>query len=72
MGRDTTTGALVRYDACPPDWSAQEGPLEFGHWLLHTKQSVRQQVADGSDGRRVVWTRNRTVGTRALARPAGM
>jgi hypothetical protein len=59
VGRDTTTGALVRYDAYPPDWSPQEGPLEFGHWLLHTKQSARQQVADGPDGRRVVWTRNR-------------
>jgi hypothetical protein len=47
VGRDTTTGALVRYDAYPPDWSPQEGPSEFGHWLLHTGQSEPQQVADG-------------------------
>jgi hypothetical protein len=59
VGRDTTTGALVRYDAYPPDWSPKEGPSEFAHWLLHTEQSALQQVADGPDGRGVVWTRNR-------------
>jgi hypothetical protein len=31
VGRDTTTGALVRYDAYPPDWSPKEGPSEFAH-----------------------------------------
>jgi hypothetical protein len=33
-------GSLVRSDAQPPDWSEQEGPSEFAHWLLHTEQSM--------------------------------
>ena len=35
VGRDTKTGALVRYDVKPPDWSASDGPEEFTHWLMH-------------------------------------
>jgi hypothetical protein len=29
VGRDSETGALVRYHAQPPDWSESEGPEEF-------------------------------------------
>jgi hypothetical protein len=65
VGRDTTTGALVRCDAYPPNWSTREGPSEFAPWLTHTEQSGPYQVAeqsglyqvaDGPEGRRVVWT----------------
>ena len=35
VGRDSKTGALVRYHAQPPDWSASEGPEEFTHWMRH-------------------------------------
>ena len=56
VGRDTKSGALVRHDAQPPDWSRREGPSEFSHWLGHTKKSFRDYpVAVGRDGRRLVW-----------------
>ena len=35
VGRDSETGALVRYHAQPPDWSESEGPEEFAHWMRH-------------------------------------
>ena len=35
VGRDTQTGALVRYNAQPPDWSVSDGPEEFTHWMRH-------------------------------------
>ena len=35
VGRDSKTGALVRYHARPPDWSPSEGPEEFTHWVNH-------------------------------------
>jgi hypothetical protein len=35
VGRDSKTGALVRYHAVPPDWSPREGPEEFAHWMRH-------------------------------------
>jgi hypothetical protein len=57
VGRDTKTGALVRYDPPPPHWSSREGPVEFAHWLLHTEQRAPYPVAVGPDGRGVVWTR---------------
>jgi hypothetical protein len=61
VGRDTKTGALVRYDANPPDWSASDAPEEFTHWLTHTNQSGWYYgVATGPDGRNVIWTRSST------------
>jgi hypothetical protein len=42
VGRDTETGALVRYIAQPPDWSASDGPEEFTHWLIH-----RHHIGEG-------------------------
>jgi hypothetical protein len=50
---------VVRYDELRPDWPGWEGPSEFAHWLLHTEEDPRPfyLVADGPDGRRVVWTR---------------
>jgi hypothetical protein len=42
VGRDTETGALVSYDAQPPDWSASAGPEEFTHWLRH-----RHHIGEG-------------------------
>jgi hypothetical protein len=61
VGRDTKTGALVRYDAQPPptDWPTLAGPSEYSHWLLHTEKYVspdRYPVAESPDGRRIVWT----------------
>jgi hypothetical protein len=50
------SGALVRCDAYPPDWSRREGPSEYAHWLLHTEQSGPYQLAGGPDGRVLVWT----------------
>jgi hypothetical protein len=41
VGRDTKTGALVRYEASPPDWSASNGPEEFTHWLMHQPEIRR-------------------------------
>jgi hypothetical protein len=38
IGRDTETGALVRYHAQPPDWSATDGPEAFAHWMRHWAQ----------------------------------
>jgi hypothetical protein len=35
VGRDSETGALVRYHAEPPDWSESEGTEEFAHWMSH-------------------------------------
>jgi hypothetical protein len=57
IGRDTETGALVRYNAEPPNWSKRKGPSEFAHWLLHTKQGEPGDycVAEGRDGHRLVW-----------------
>jgi hypothetical protein len=62
VGRDTTTGALVRNSANPPDWSASDAPEEFSHWQTHTNQSTPglYRVAAGPDGRCVVWTRKST------------
>ena len=45
--RDTTTGALVRYDARPPDWSASDGPDEFTHWAIHQRE-VDGGIGDGN------------------------
>jgi hypothetical protein len=64
VGRDTKTGALVRYDAQPPpaDWPTRPGPPEFSHWLLHTQTHAQKYVrfshtvTEGPDGRGVVWT----------------
>lgn len=65
VGRDTETGALVRYYPRPPDWSrridgtSRDGPSEFAHWLLHTEQSTPDwpyPVADGPNGHRLLWT----------------
>ena len=65
VGRDTKTGALVRYDAQPPptDWPARAAPSEFSHWLVHTEECVFSSypVAEGPDGRKVVWTVNSTI-----------
>jgi len=58
VGRDTTTGALVRYDAYPPNWS-REGPSEFVHWVLHHGKFgllPPYPVAESADGRRMFWT----------------
>jgi hypothetical protein len=64
VGRDTKTGALVRYYPRSPDWSRRvdgtrrDGPSEFAHWLLHTEQSTPDwpyPVADGPDGHRLLW-----------------
>jgi hypothetical protein len=62
VGRDTTTGALVRSGALLPDWSASDAPEEFMHWQTHANQSTpgRYRVATGPDGRKVVWTRRST------------
>jgi hypothetical protein len=38
VGRDSETGALVRYHAQPPGWSESEGPEEFAHWMRHWAQ----------------------------------
>ena len=38
VGRDSETGALVRYHAQPPDWPESEGPEEFAHWMRHWAQ----------------------------------
>jgi hypothetical protein len=35
VGRDTKTGALVRYHPRPPNWSPSDGPEEFTHWMSH-------------------------------------
>jgi hypothetical protein len=59
VGRDTKTGALVRYDARPPAWPVSNGPSEFAHWLLHTGKHIwppEYPVAESPDGCRVVWT----------------
>jgi hypothetical protein len=57
VGRDITTGALVRSSAHTPIWSMWTGPDEFAHWVLHTRQSTPYQAATSPDGRRrVVWT----------------
>jgi hypothetical protein len=56
VGRDSKTAALVRYIAQPSNWSKQQGPSEFEHWLQHTRQSAPYPVANGPDGRRLVWT----------------
>ena len=41
VGRDTETGALVRCDAYPPNWSASDGPEEFTYWLMHQPEIRR-------------------------------
>jgi hypothetical protein len=58
IGHDTKTGAPVRYNAQPPDWSPREGPSEFTHWLLHTEEAIPDEytVVTAPDGRGVVWT----------------
>jgi len=56
VGRDSKTAALVRYIAQPSNWSKQQGPSEFEHWLQHTRQSAPYPVANGPDERRLVWT----------------
>jgi hypothetical protein len=65
VGRDTKTGALVRYDAQPPpaDWPPRAAPSEFSHWLVHTQEYVHYSypVAEGPDGRSVVWTVNSNI-----------
>ena len=60
--RDTTTGALVRYDTRPPDWSASDGPDEFTHWAIHQRE-VDGGIGDGNpypaarhDGFAILWT----------------
>lgn len=35
VGRDSKTGALVRYRAPPPNWSPTDGPEDFTHWMRH-------------------------------------
>jgi hypothetical protein len=58
VGRDTETGALVRCDASPPDWSAADGPSEFTHWLRHQPGGWGRgpyRVAE-SNGRGIDWT----------------
>jgi hypothetical protein len=57
VGRDTTTGALVRYTSEPPDWSRWEGPRSFRHWLRHQKglKGGPYPVAQ-SRNRSVMWT----------------
>jgi hypothetical protein len=57
VGRDSTTRALVRYDAQPPNWYRREGPSEYAHWLLHTEQSGPYRPA-GAGGRVLEWTGN--------------
>ena len=54
----TSGPKFVRYDELLPDWPGWEGPSEFSHWLLHTEEYPRPvyPVADGPDGRSVVWT----------------
>jgi hypothetical protein len=63
VGRDTKTGALVRYEAQPPDWSASDAPKEFVHWLTHQPEVQRSigysdnvEVA-GRQGFAIVWRR---------------
>ena len=38
VGRESKTGALVRYHAQPPDWSESEGLEEFAHRMRHWVQ----------------------------------
>jgi hypothetical protein len=57
IGRDTETGALVRYNAQPPNWSERKGPSEYAHWLLHTERSGPYELP-GPDGRALIWTGN--------------
>jgi hypothetical protein len=45
VGRNTKTGALVRYDARPPDWSASDAPDEFTHWLSHQPE-IRRRIGN--------------------------
>jgi hypothetical protein len=61
VGRDTRTGALVRYDAQPPptEWPTREGPPEFSHWKRHTEYSGPYPVAEAPDGRHLLWTGGR-------------
>jgi hypothetical protein len=58
VGRDTKTRALVRRNAEPTDWSPREGPSEFAHYLLHTRQGRKSgpYLVGSPDGRRVLWT----------------
>jgi hypothetical protein len=56
VGRDTRTGALVRHDAYPPDWSERAGPPEFAHWLLHqAERSGYQTEVARHKGFAIVW-----------------
>jgi hypothetical protein len=50
VARDTKTGALVRYDAQTPDWSASDGPEEFTHWLMH-QPKIRRGFGQKISGR---------------------
>jgi hypothetical protein len=43
VGRDTKTGALVRYHALPPEWSPTEGPEEFARWMRLCWPPVRER-----------------------------
>jgi hypothetical protein len=63
VGRDTETGALVRCDAQPPDWSASDAPKEFMHWLTHQPE-VQRSIGYRDDvevarrqGFAIVWRR---------------
>jgi hypothetical protein len=44
VGRDTKTGALVRFNARPPDWSPLDGPKEFKHWLRHRSENYGYKI----------------------------
>jgi hypothetical protein len=63
VGRDMETGALVRCDAQPPDWSASDAPKEFMHWLTHQPE-VQRSIGYRDDvevarrqGFAIVWRR---------------
>jgi hypothetical protein len=61
VGRDTRTGALVRYDVqpLPTEWPTRAAPSEFVHWQIHTKNDISYPcpVAESPNGRHVLWTR---------------
>lgn len=62
VGRDTGNGALVRYNAYPPNWKAERaGPQEFAHWLLHQPERAGYQTEVARHkGFAIVWENYRT------------
>lgn len=66
VGMHMTTGCLVRTGASRPDWTADEGPESFYHWIFHTYYSKTKPdsfVVAESNSRRLLWKSKSIVST---------